>query len=209
MEKIYFDDSTFIWKGKLNFSNYKNLILTEVTNVIKNASDDNKKTDAYKYFSNDERTDFGGNISILNKLDEICQLGIDSCKKLYENQFNKVNTDSWINVVRSKNPIQHKLRKHKYHIHTELQSNIGSFFPHYTYVYYIQMPDFMENEDGVLFVQGTNEKEYWIRPEEDDLIILPGYLPHSVSPAINSTIDRIVMAGNVGFDYIKQTKSLM
>jgi hypothetical protein len=71
------------------------------------------------------------------------------------------------------------------------------------------MPDFMENEDGVLFIQGTNKKEYWIRPEEDDLIILPGYLPHSISPAINSTVDRIVMAGNVGFDYIKQIKSIL
>ena len=208
LKKIYFDESTFIWKGKLKLSNYRDVVLKESLNLISSSDDSAKKIDAYGYL-NSNQVDSAGNILIENRLDEICQLGINACKQLYEDEFNKVNADAWVNVVRSKDPVQPKLMDRKYHVHTDIQSKMGSFFPHYTYVYYIQMPDVMFDKDGVLFVQGMNEIEYWIRPEEDDLIILPGYLPHSVSPAFNSTVDRIVMAGNVGFDSIKQQKSLV
>jgi hypothetical protein len=208
VEKIYFDKSTFIWKGKLKLSDYRKVILEESLKVINSSEDFRKKTDAYGYLSS-KRVDPIGNILVENKLDEICQLGINACKELYENKFNKVNADAWVNVVRSKDPVQPKLMKSKYHVHTDIQAEIGSFFPHYTYVYYIQMPDIMTGKDGVLYIQGMNETEYCIRPEEDDLIILPGDLPHSVSPAFNSTVDRIVLAGNVGFEYAKQHKTLV
>ena len=124
--------------------------------------------------------------------------------------YNKINTDSWVNVVRSKNPVQENFHTaNKYHIHTEIQKKEKSFYPHYTYVYYIQMPDVMNDEDGVLYFKANNGKEYWIRPEEDDLIIMEGDMPHSPNTAPNSTLDRIVIAGNVGFDYIKKEKSIL
>ena len=208
IEKIYFDKSTFIWKGKLKLSDYKKSILEESLDIINSSDKSRKKIDAYGYLNN-KQVDSAGNILIENRLDEICQLGINACKQLYENEFNKVNTDAWINVVRSKDPVQPKRMNSKYHTHTDLQLKIDSFYPHYTYVYYIQMPDVMFDEDGVLYIQGMDEIEYWIRPEEDDLIILPGHLPHAISPAFYSTIDRIVMAGNVGFEYVKQNKTLI
>jgi hypothetical protein len=71
------------------------------------------------------------------------------------------------------------------------------------------MPDVMDKEEGVLYFKGKDDKEYWVRPEEDDLIIMEGWMPHSPNNAPNSTVDRIVMAGNVGFEYIKQQKSLV
>jgi hypothetical protein len=208
LEKIYFDESTFIWKGKLKLSNYRDLILKESLDLISSSDDSDKKIDAYKYF-NSKRLDSTGNILVENKLDEICQSGINVCKRLYENQFNKVNADAWINVVRSKDPVQPKLTGSRYHTHTDIQSRLGSFFPNYTYVYYIQMPDVMDKEEGVLYFKGKDDKEYWVRPEEDDLIIMEGWMPHSPNNAPNSTLDRIVMAGNVGFEYIKQQKSLV
>jgi hypothetical protein len=210
MEKIYFDESTFIWKGKLKLSDYKKSILEECLDVINSSNNSSKKLDAYGYIHDSKQIDSTGNILINNNwLDKICQSGINQCKLLYEDKFNKVNDDAWINVVRSKNPVQPKFMDSKYHIHTELQSEIGSFFPHYTYVYYIQMPDVMNGDDGVLYFLGKNGKEYWIRPEEDDLIIMEGDMPHAPNNAPNSTIDRIVMAGNVGFEYLKQHKTLI
>jgi len=71
------------------------------------------------------------------------------------------------------------------------------------------MPDVMNGDDGVLYFLGKNGKEYWIRPEEDDLIIMEGDMPHAPNNASESTLDRIVMAGNVGFDFIKKQKSLI
>jgi cupin superfamily acireductone dioxygenase involved in methionine salvage len=71
------------------------------------------------------------------------------------------------------------------------------------------MPDVMEGEDGVLYFKGQNGKEYWVRPEEDDLIIMHGDMPHVPNRAPKSTVDRIVIAGNVGFEFIKKEKSLL
>lgn len=213
MEKIIFDSKTFIWKHKLNLLEDKAAILNEVFNLIESSSTSERERDAYTIHMTG--IDFVGNIISMCKLDDICQLGINYSISVYDEQFNKVNFDAWVNVVRSKNPVQHKLRKKKYHIHTEIQENTGKFFPHYTYVYYIQMPDVMDGEDGVLYFKGEDDKEYWIRPEEDDLIVIPGYLPHSVGLASKSNKDRIVLAGNVGFDMvkgfdtIKQTKTLL
>jgi hypothetical protein len=71
------------------------------------------------------------------------------------------------------------------------------------------MPDVMNDEDGVLYFKSKEGKEYWIRPEEDDLIIMEADVPHAPNSAPNSTLDRIVIAGNVGFDFIKKEKSLL
>ena len=215
MEKIYFDDTTFIWKGKLDLSMYKDIILRETNEVIDSLKEV-VHTDGFGYkieWTND--INFNGNFSIQNKLDAVCQYGIDVCKDIYLEQFNKefnkVNTDAWVNVVRSKEPVQENFydKKQKYHTHTEINKKNKSFVPDYTYVYYIQMPDVMEGEDGVLYFKGKDNIEYWIRPEEDDIIVMEGWMPHAPNNAPNSTIDRVVLAGNVGFDFIKKEKSLL
>lgn len=217
MEKIYFDDDTFIWKTKLNMINHKSDILKETHSIIE--SQPQVKRDGYGYKQEwKQDLNFMGEVDIHTKLDEIIQIGIDTCKKLYEEkntEYNKINVDTWVNVVRSKNPTQlqfkHKELKDvdKFHSHTELSKKSKSFVPDYTYVYYIQMPDVMEEEDGVLYFKGRNGKEYWIRPEEDDLIIMEADMPHAPNNAPKSTIDRIVFAGNVGFEFFKKIKTLI
>lgn len=217
MEKIYFDDSTYIWKTKLNLLSDKSILLKEANSIIDSQPD--IKTDGFAYkkeWKND--INFNGEITMQTKMDEIVQIGINHCKNLYKERnitYNKINIDVWVNVVRSINPVQIQFKHEelkgvdKFHTHTEINKETKSFIPHYTYVYYIQMPDVMDGEDGVLYFRGKNKKEYWIRPEEDDLIIMEADMPHSPNNAPNSTIDRIVIAGNVGFDYIKKEKSLI
>ena len=217
MEKIYFDDTTFIWKTKLNKLDYKSFLLIEAYSIIKSKPD--VKTDGFGYKKEwNNNINFTGEITIETKMDEIIQMGINYCKDLYIERnvvYNKINTGAWVNVVRSSNPVQIQFKHEelkgvdKFHVHTDINKEMKSFIPHYTYVYYVQMPDVMNGEDGVLYFRGKNNKEYWIRPEEDDLIIMEADMPHSPNNAPNSTIDRIVIAGNVGFDYIKKEKSLM
>ena len=212
MEKIHFDETTYIWKTKLNRINDKSLFLKEAYSVMNSMPD--ITTDGWEYTKYDNNINFIGDIHIGNILDEVVQLGINICKKLYtessNNIFNKINTDSWINMVRSKNPVQDNFHNgNKYHTHTEINKQMKSFVPDYTYVYYIQMPDIMNEKDGVLYFKGKNDKEYWIRPQEDDFIIMPGDMPHAPNNAPNSTIDRIVLAGNVGFEFVKKEKSLI
>jgi hypothetical protein len=214
--KIYFDDSTFIWKYKLNLTSDKDLILKEALDTVSMRLD-KKVVDAYPYIKNDD-INFDGNLEINSKLDIICQYGIDTCKSIYKEEFNlefnKISTDAWINIIRSINPVQPEFKYDelnkvdRYHIHTEIQEKLKSFVPTYTYVYYIQMPDVMESEDGVLYFKGENDKEYWIKPEEDDLIVMPGSMPHAPNNAPKSTIDRVVLAGNVGIEFSKKEKTL-
>ena len=71
------------------------------------------------------------------------------------------------------------------------------------------MPDIVEGDDSVLYIKGKTGEDYWIRPEEDDLIIMEASLPHAANNAPKSNIDRIVFAGNTGFEYIKKQKSLI
>ena len=217
MEKIFFDETTYIWKTKLNLVNDKQAFLKEANSIIESMSDNKTDGFAYKREGNTNLT-FIGNIKVETKLDEIVQLSINKCKNLYGEKninYNKINTDAWINVVRAKNPIQKEFIYteikdiDRFHSHVEINKKTKKFRPEYTYVYYIQMPDVMDGEDGVLYLKGKNDIEYWIRPEEDDLIIMNANLPHAPNNAPQSTIDRIVMAGNVGFDYIKKEKSLL
>ena len=212
MTKIFFDDSTFIWKTKLNLVGDKTKLLKESYELIKSMPKND--TDSFDYKKEwNSSLNFNGNIKVKTKLDEIVQIGINKCKEIYNEthiHYNKINMDAWVNVVRSKNPIQQNFHKgNKYHNHIDINKEIKSFVPNYTYVYYIQMPDVMEGEDGVLYFKGQNGKEYWVRPEEDDLIIMPADMPHAPNNAPKSTIDRIVIAGNVGFEFIKKENSLL
>ena len=217
MEKLYFDETTYIWKTKLNRVVDKSILLDETKLVIESSTKNITDGFGYKMEWN-KNINFDGSIDIKTKLDEIIQIGINKCKEIYKEKnitHNKINMDAWVNIVRSINPVQIQF-KHtelhgidKYHTHTDINKEMKSFLPHYTWVYYIQMPDVMNGEDGVLYFKGKNKKEYWVRPEEDDLIIMEGDMAHSPNNAPNSIIDRIVIAGNVGFDYIKKEKSIL
>lgn len=216
MEKLYFDDTTFIWKTKLNLFDNKNEIIKQAKHVIK--SHVGNITDGFGYLKmeNDKVLD-RANCEKQPLLDEIIELSTNYCKKIYieSSEYNKLNVESWINIVRSENPIQKAYVDRdlggelSYHVHTELNKISKSFFPHYTYVYYVQMPDVMNGEDGVLYFKSKNDITYWVKPEEDDLIIMPADMPHSPNNAPNSTLDRIVIAGNVGFEFIKNFKTII
>ena len=215
MEKIYYDHTTYIWRTKLNLTKYKKHLIKKARQVAQNAKF--AYFDGYGYKNEREDINFVGDLLIENKFDEIIQKGINICKELYteaNSTYNKVNYESWVNVVRSKNPKQEQFIDGKlidvgrYHSHTDINEKRKLFIPTYTLVYYIQMPNILEGEDGVLYFKGENN-EYSILPEEDDLIIMPGHMPHAPNNAPKSKIDRIVLASNVGFENLKNQKSII
>jgi hypothetical protein len=212
MKKIYFDDTTFIWKKKLNLGKYKTSLLEEANEIIK--SQPMSKQDGFGVISWTDKINSSGELDITNKMDEISQIGINECKKIYEDDniaFNKVNVETWVNRIRHKNPVQTEFWKNvdRYHTHTDINKKLKVFHPDFTFVYYIQMPDIMNGDDGVLYFKNKKGVEYWVKPEEDELIIMMGDIPHSPNHAPNSTIDRIVLAGNVGLEFVKKSSSLI
>jgi hypothetical protein len=213
IEKLKFGKNTIIYRKKLvDVIPHKHTILKKCEEIINSLPD--VKSDGYGYIMETNEFKFDGRIKIENELDKLIQFAIDACINIYAengNAYNLIQTDGWVNVVRAKNPVQINFKEgmSKYHTHTELNKVNGQFPPTFTYVYYIQMPDNLEGEDGVLYFLDNDNTEHFILPEEGDLIIMNADLPHAPNHALNSTKDRIVFAGNVGLRYIKKTKSLI
>lgn len=212
MEKIVFSESAHIYRTKLNMTEHKSELLDLCNEIIKNQP--NVRTDGFGYNRTSGNIDFSGQVEIKNRLDDVVQKGINSCIEIYNGEIgehNLVETDGWVNIVRAKDPVQENFKegKEKYHIHTEINKKFNSFEPTYTYVYYIQMPNNLQDDDAVLFFQDKDGVEFSILPEEDDLIIMPADTPHAPNKSDNSTIDRIVFAGNVGIRFVKKQKSLI
>lgn len=206
METIYFENEVIIWKKKLGLADDKNLILKEALDIIE-INKNNHNYDAYNHkspFLYDEN-----NTITKSLLDKILDLGIEACKDIITIKYNTILCSSWVNLVRANEPIQPGFKNKNervYHNHVKLSS---TFEPTFTFVYYIQMPDILENKDGHLFFKSKNEVEYSILPKEDELIIMNGNVPHSPSTAPKSNLDRIVLAANVGFEFVKNKKSIL
>ena len=214
MEKIIIDDKISIYKTYLDISEYKNSVLKECYTIMD--SQPNIKHDNFFLAKEWENKNFKGEFEIKRNIDKIINFGVKSCIDLYieifNKEYNQINTDSWLNIVRCSSPKQSAFKnKNKIitHIHTDLNKLSKSFKPNLTYVYYIQMPNNLVDKDGVLYIEGENGIMYDILPNEGDLIIFNSDLPHAPSTSYKSTKDRIVVSGNVGFEFVKKTKGLI
>ena len=73
MEKIYFDDTTFIWKTKLNLSTDKEALLKQAYSIIE--ATPHNKTDSFSYKKEwTGNLDFIGNIKIEKKREKNLKL---------------------------------------------------------------------------------------------------------------------------------------
>lgn len=197
MDNIVFDNESQIWIYRHDNQNIKSSLIDLCSAIVK--AHPNSKTDSYQY-----RTEYTPYVE--NDLDKIINISLDKCIELYNGNPQKINLRTWINVVKSQNPIQYNFKtnpKENLHIHSKMNEKVGLFIPNYTFVYYVQMPNNLENEDGVLYIGGQNGKIHTYLPKEGDILIMPGNLPHAPSSAFKSTKDRVVIAGNVGFDNLK------
>jgi len=148
--------------------------------------------------------------------DKLINIGLSFCKEvaIFENKYKKnCEGEFWINRVKKQNPIQksYKTNDNKilFHSHKEINEINKRFIPTYTFVYYIQMPNNLKNKDGVLYLKDKNEQIYDFLPEESTIIVMDGDLYHSPNSALNSTLDRIVFAGNVFFYEDKLNKTII
>ena len=85
MEKIFFDDTTYIWKTKLNKVLDKSILLDETKLIIDSRT--KNTTDGFTYTVEwNKNINFDGGIDIKTKLDEIVKIGIDKCKEIYDSE---------------------------------------------------------------------------------------------------------------------------
>lgn len=210
IKEIKFSSTLSIWKSEFDITNKDRLIL-ECENLIKSKPKVN--TDGYAYYINNS-LEYNNviDIEIINELDKVLYSGIKSCINIHKEIFNEIKIDSWVNVVRAKNPVQKNYKTDGelvFHNHVDLNVLNKLPPPLYTFVCYIQMPNNLINDDGVLFMQDTDKKIYSILPNEGDILIMKGDLPHVPNYALNSSLDRIVLAGSIRMDFSKLNKSLI
>lgn len=210
VNEIIFSPTLKIWKSHFDIGN-KNKLLNECEKLIKSNPD--VSTDGYAFYINSSlKYNNFLNIEINSELDKIMCDGFNSCIKIHNDIFNEIKTDVWVNVVKAKDPVQ-KNYKHDgsliFHNHVDLNILNKLPPPLYTFVCYIQMPNNLLNDDGVLFMEDTDKKVFSILPEEGDIIIMKGDLPHVPNYSPNSTIDRIVLAGSIRMDFSKLNKTLI
>jgi hypothetical protein len=209
MEEIVFEENIVLYKTRMQSTN----VLGDIKTFLKSAP--YSPNDNYTYMGDWSSFNFQDEMKPTNSIEEVIKFGMKSCQELKNKDispFNKVNINSWINIVKRGNPKQDDFKKEgeaTLHNHVYLQKSVHSFYPTYTFVYYVQMPDNLVDTEGTLIIGGKDNQRYYHLPEEGDLLIMEGFLPHSPNMSPNSTKDRIVIAANVGFENVKKSNSLI
>jgi len=145
------------------------------------------------------------------EIDYILNYGVKKCVELFKKDKKVEEVDyclySWIFISRDENTQSH------YHNHTQFSPQVKkSIESNYTFTYYVQMPNNLDGNDGKLFFLNQDDNvEMTFLPEENELVIFPANLYHRPETSINSNIDRIVIAGNILFDFpnLKENKTLL
>jgi hypothetical protein len=217
IEEIKFSDTLSIWRINYSFKDREKCVTNSYIHIYDYLKKNpHKITDAYTYLILNEFSDkFFKKLISICELDDIVLFGINNCIELYNSiyntAYNKIYTDHWINVVKV-SPVQKIYTKDNekiFHQHTYLNKINGRVEPDFTYVTYIQMPNNLEGDDGVLFLKDTNGDIYEYLPFEGDCVIMKGDVEHTPNHALKSNVDRIVIAGNVTLRNEKMIKTLL
>jgi hypothetical protein len=208
IEELKYSDTLSIWRIKYQMKDQETII-KDCYKIISGYP--KIKRDAFLFYESTYQTMDYFNEVTNNELDEIRNFGINSCVDLYNKRnYEEIVTDTWINIVRI-NPTQINVNgggELIFHNHSDLNKKIGRVIPNYTFVVYIQIPNNLSGEDGVLYFKDVDGRIYHYLPENGDCVIMGGDVPHVPEYAKKSTLDRLVLAGNVTFQTKKKEKTL-
>lgn len=124
--------------------------------------------------------------------DGIVRFILDSHSKLEDTQRSFSYKHNWFYISPPSNTVA------EFHDHLRLNNTFPFNTPHYTWTYYIQLPDNCKRDEGMLvFKEKDSTNEYKLKVEYDTLYLFPSSLLHKPNIAPNSTLDRITAAGNI------------
>lgn len=121
---------------------------------------------------------------------------IQILKKDLKLEIDRVAKSSWIYIQVP------EFNMHWMHTHEYLESsNRTNLRTQWTYVFYIQIPPDLKKGDGDIIFETENRNRHTFVPQEMDIIIFPGDLPHIAMPSQSGKIDRVVYAANINYDF--------
>ena len=94
------------------------------------------------------------------------------------------------------------------HTHDWLESsNRIKVKTNWTFVYYIQIPTNLKDNQGDLIFKTEDKVTHSLTPKENEIIFFPGDLPHMPIPTIGADCNRIVYTANINYDfnYVRET----
>ncbi len=194
IDKIEIDDNVFVYRVKKTLIHSKDEILKKIE---QNGSYANiqqlKKNGSYNV---------GIQAPLIIRCDELNEV---------ENTANKIASeiygfDSFINNTWSfilKPNYKFPTNNHEengWHDHLSVYAfNKEHYKSNITFVYYLQLPNNLKNDDGMLSFKLNDDKIIKIMPEENEFIIFSSDILHRAELSPNSTLNRVVIAGNIHF----------
>ena len=213
MNKIFIDDNTFYYKGKLDSPIDNSSFLTKVKTILYQhpqflLTSDSSYTPTDEPVRKTKVTPTKGQyISLItskfstSETRKILEYATNFLSQTY-NVPNDFVFHSWVLFADNKD------ERSYYHDHLD----INGVQNQWSFCYYIQMPNNLEGNQGKLMFKTETEIEHATLPEEGDLIIFPGNLLHTPIEAVNSNKDRVVFCSNIAFSSLlskKVEKSLL
>lgn len=127
---------------------------------------------------------------------DVSRKAVQQIQKQWKLLYADTLESHWIYISGNDNPYA------PWHKHLWV-AEVDGIVPHWTYVFYAEMPEKLEGTDGRLYFRQDHdpETEYWILPKENTFLFFPSVLDHKPETAKLAAKKRIVMAGNYWFDY--------
>jgi hypothetical protein len=127
------------------------------------------------------------------ELDVILDNAVSVCKELYGEETMGHLIHSWVAISRNDRT------KFLWHKHIHFAPPYNFIETDFTFTYYLQMPDNLSGDDGMLLFKTKDGQIHKVLPEENDMFIFPPDLDHVVEWNRDSTKDRVVVASNIKF----------
>ena len=110
-------------------------------------------------------------------------IGVDNKYPYYE--------ENWVYISTAGNKMS-GWHKHEFTKVSDIKLNKIEW----TYVFYVQIPNNLEGDEGYIMFKGSDGKITKMLPNPGDLVIFPSTLDHMPNINPKSTVDRIVLGGN-------------
>jgi len=127
---------------------------------------------------------------------------IEIISNLFSIDTTYVAKSSWI-YTQTKDFKMNWMHTHEY-LHSSNHTNLKTQF---TFVFYIQLPSDMNEGEGDIVFKTEDNKLHRFTPNEFDIFIFSGDLPHMAVPTQSSNENRIVYATNLCFDFKQRTSN--
>jgi len=203
MKKIFIDDETFYYRGRLEDPISNRIFLSKIKTVFYEYPqfqlNKTKKDDRNEGFRPHDELE----ISLIRIKEGLhIQTEVFNNLKKFHGTSSDYIVQSWVVFVGNSNKINF------YHDHPFIKMVPNQW----SFCYYVQTPNNLTGKEGMLMFKTEQGIEDGFLPDEGDLVIFPGNLQHMPLDTTKSTKERVVFCGNFSFlntSGLKVTKSIL